>query len=34
MEIFSGTPMALLGDVRQVEACFGSFRDSINLEAR
>jgi hypothetical protein len=26
--------MVLLGDVGQVEACFGPFGDSINLEVR
>jgi hypothetical protein len=27
-------PMVLLGDVGQVEVCFGLFRDSVNLGAR
>jgi hypothetical protein len=26
-------PMVLLGDVGQVEACFGPFGDSVNLSA-
>jgi hypothetical protein len=26
--------MALLGDIGQVEACFGPFEDRINLDAR
>jgi hypothetical protein len=34
MEIFSGTLDVLLGDVGQLEARFGPFGDSINLEAR
>jgi hypothetical protein len=34
MEIFSGTPMVLQGDVGQVEAYFGLFGDSVNPEAR
>jgi hypothetical protein len=31
---FQAHPMVLLGDVGQVEAHFGPFGDSINLEAR
>ena len=27
-------PMVLLGDEAQVQACFGMFRDSTNLDAR
>ena len=27
-------PMVLLGDEAQLEACFGPFRDSANLDAR
>jgi hypothetical protein len=34
MEIFLGTPMVLQGDVGEVEARFGPFGDSVNLEAR
>jgi hypothetical protein len=34
MEIFLSTPMVLLGDIGQVEAHFGPFGDSINLDAR
>jgi hypothetical protein len=34
MEIFSGTPMVLQGDIAQVEAYFGLFGDSVNPEAR
>jgi hypothetical protein len=30
---FWARPMVLLGDVGHVEACFGMFGDSINLEA-
>jgi hypothetical protein len=29
-----GNPMELLGDVGQVEACFDTFGDSVNLDAR
>ena len=29
-----GTPMVLLGDEAQVEACFGSVGDSANLDER
>jgi hypothetical protein len=31
---FLAHPMVLLGDVGQIEAHFGLFEDSINLEAR
>jgi hypothetical protein len=31
---FLAHPMVLLGDVGQVKACFGPFRDSVNLDAR
>jgi hypothetical protein len=31
MEIFLGTPEALLGDIDQMEAHFNPFGDSINL---
>jgi hypothetical protein len=34
MEIFRAHPMELLGDKGQVEACFGTFGDSVNLSAR
>jgi hypothetical protein len=34
MEIILGTPLVLLGDMGQVEAHFGPFRDSVNLSAR
>jgi hypothetical protein len=34
MEIFSGTPVVLLGDVGQVKARLSLFRNSINSEAR
>jgi hypothetical protein len=33
LEIFWMNPMVLLGDVDQVEAHFGPFRDSVNLSA-
>jgi hypothetical protein len=33
-EIILTHPMVLLGDVGQVEACFGLFRDSVNLSTR
>jgi hypothetical protein len=33
-ESFWTHPMVLLGDVGQVEACFGLFRDSVHLGAR
>ena len=33
-EINLDTPMELLGDEAQVEACFGPFGDSANLDAR
>jgi hypothetical protein len=33
-EIILDTLNALLGDESQLEACFGSFRDSANLDAR
>jgi hypothetical protein len=29
-----GTPMVLIGNVCQVEACFGPFGDSVSLGAR
>jgi hypothetical protein len=31
---FCEHPMVLLGDVCQMEACFGPFRNSVNLSAR
>jgi hypothetical protein len=31
---FQAHPIVLLGDISQVEACFGPFEDSINLDAR
>jgi hypothetical protein len=31
---FWAHPMELLGDLGQIEACFGSFGDSANLDAR
>jgi hypothetical protein len=31
---FLAHPMVLLGDVGQVQACFGLFGDGINLKAR
>jgi hypothetical protein len=31
---FQAHPVIFLGDVGQVEACFGPFGDSINVEAR
>ena len=31
---FWAHPMVLLGDVGQVEACFGPLGDSVNLDAR
>jgi hypothetical protein len=34
MEIFSAHPMVLVGDIGQVEACFGLLEDSVNLGAR
>jgi hypothetical protein len=34
VEIFSCTPDVLLGDIGHVEARFGPFGDSINLDAR
>jgi hypothetical protein len=34
MEIFLGTPDELLGDVGLMEAHFGLFGDSANLDAR
>jgi hypothetical protein len=34
MEIILAHPMELLGDIGQVEACFGPFGDSVNLGAR
>jgi hypothetical protein len=34
LEIILTHPMVLLGDVGQVEARFGLFRDSINLDTR
>jgi hypothetical protein len=33
-EIILTHPMVLLGDVAQVDACFGPFEDSANLNAR
>jgi hypothetical protein len=32
MEIFLGTPDGILGDIDQMEAHFGPFGDSINLD--
>jgi hypothetical protein len=34
LEIILDAPMVLLGDEAQVEAHFGPFRDSANLDAR
>jgi hypothetical protein len=34
MEIFLATPKVLLGDIGQVEARFGLFGDSVNLDTR
>jgi hypothetical protein len=34
MEIFLDNPIDLLGDVGQMEACFGLFEDSINLDTK
>jgi hypothetical protein len=34
MEIFLGRQMELLGDMSQMEACFGLYGDSVNLGAR
>jgi hypothetical protein len=34
MEIFLGAPDGLLGDVGKIEAHFGLFGDSVNLDAR
>jgi hypothetical protein len=34
LELFWTQPMDLLGDEAQDEACFGLFRDSVNLDAR
>jgi hypothetical protein len=33
MEIFLATPMDLVDDMGQTEACFGPFGDSANLDA-
>jgi hypothetical protein len=33
-EIVLGAPLELLADVGQLEACFGLFGDSFNLDAR
>ena len=33
-EIILDAPLVLLGDEAQVEACFGPFGDSANLDAR
>ena len=33
MKSFWAHPMVLLGDVSHVEACFGPFGDSVNLDA-
>jgi hypothetical protein len=34
IEIVLDAPMVLLGDVAQVDACFGMFGDCANLDAR
>ena len=34
LNIDFNAPMALLGDEAQVEACFGQYRDSANLDSR
>jgi hypothetical protein len=34
IEIFLGTPTVLLGNVCQVEGCFGAFEDSVRLDTR
>jgi hypothetical protein len=34
LEIILGAPDELLGDMRQVEACFGPLGDGFNLSAR